>query len=328
MILAGDIGGTKTNLALFEIKNKNIKNVFQYQFASKEYQSFDDILLEFKNKISDVQIKAACIGVAGAVIDQKCKTTNLPWDLDAKGLKEQFKTENVRLLNDLEATAYGMLYLEDKDLIDLNPNGRKVKGNIAVIAAGTGLGEAILHFDDNNFIPIGTEGGHCDFAPITAQQDQLLNWLRKRFPGHVSYERVVSGMGIYTIYEFLLETGFANEPQMMKNLPINTDKSAMVSRCAIEQRDPLCLETLRLFAEIYAAEAGNLALKSMALGGVYIGGGIAPKILEIIKSDYFLNAFVSKGRFEELLRTIPLKVSLNQETALLGATRFAYDKLY
>ncbi len=327
MILAGDIGATKTNLALFEVKKGKLKNVFQHQFKSKKYEKFDDILALFEEQIPNIKINAVCIGVAGAIIEQKCKTTNLPWDIDAEVLKEHFKTSKVRLLNDLETTAYGMLYLKDEEFLELNSNARKTEGNIAVIAAGTGLGEAILHFDGNHFTPIGTEGGHSDFAPLTAQQDELLFWLRKRFPGHVSYERVVSGMGIYTIYEFLLESGFAKEPNEMKNLSLDADKSAMISQCAMQLKDPLCLETLRLFSEIYAAEAGNLALKYMALGGVYIGGGIAPKILPFIKSEYFLNAFVSKGRFEELLRRVPLKVSLNQETALLGAVKFAYNKL-
>jgi len=327
MILAGDIGGTKTNLALYEIENDELKVLFSQQFASKDYEQFMDLIKEFQALSLMPKIDALCIGIAGPIIDERCRTTNLPWDIRAKDLREHFGINSVKLLNDLESTAYGMLYLEDKEFIDLNPNGRKQKGNIAVIAAGTGLGEAILHFDGKSYTPIATEGGHTDFAPISAQQDELLSWLRRRYPGHVSYERIVSGIGIYTLYEFLSETGFAPIPQAMQNIEEGIDKSALISRCALEQNDPLCLETLRLFAEIYAAEAGNLALKSMALGGVYIGGGIAPKILPIIKSDYFLNAFVSKGRFEELLRGMKLKVSLNQETALIGAARFAFDKL-
>lgn len=327
MILAGDIGGTKTNLALYEVDKNDLKIVFQYQFKSKDYKSFSDILVEFKTLISIDKIKAVCIGIAGPIIEQRCRTTNLPWDIKASELQEFFKTKNVRLLNDLEATSYGMLYLKDDEFIDLNPNSRTIKGNIAVIAAGTGLGEAILYWDGFSFNPIGTEGGHSDFAPITPQQDELLLWLRKRYPGHVSFERVASGMGIATIYEFLLESGFAKEPLAMKELDASLDKSAMISKLAMEQNEPLCMESLRLFSEIYAAEAGNLALKSMALGGVFICGGIAPKILPIIKSEYFLNAFISKGRFEELLRTIPLKVSLNQETALLGSAKYAQDKL-
>lgn len=327
MILAGDIGGTKTNLALFKIKEGNFENIYQHQFVSKKYESFDDILIEFEELVPDLKVDAVCIGVAGAIVEQKCKTTNLPWDIDAKSLKKYFKTEAVRLLNDLEATAYGMLYLKEEEFLDLNPGAKNIKGNIAVIAAGTGLGEAILYFDGELFTPIGTEGGHSDFAPVSALQDELLLWLREKYPKHVSYERVVSGMGLNDIYEFLLEKGPNEECEEMEYLTVEMDKNAMISKCAIELKDPLCKETLKLFAEIYAAEAGNLALKSMALGGVYIGGGIAPKILPFIKKEYFFDSFVGKGRFEELLRTIPLKVSLNQETALLGAGRFALDKL-
>ena len=327
MILAGDIGGTKTNLALCNLVDGELEIVVQHQFKSRDYDRFMDLVEDFQEKTSMPKIDALCIGIAGPIINERCRTTNLPWDIRAKDLRGHFAIESVRLLNDLEATAYGMLYLKDEEFLELNPTGRKTKGNIAVIAAGTGLGEAILYWDGNSYHPIGTEGGHSDFAPISSQQDELLTWLRRRYPGHVSYERIASGMGIYTLYEFLSETGFAPEPQAMLNIKDGEDKSAMVSRCALEQKDPLCMEVLRLFAEIYAAEAGNLALKSMSLGGVYIGGGIAPKILPIIKSDYFLNAFASKGRFEELLRGMQLKVSLNPETALLGAARFAFDKL-
>jgi len=327
MILSGDIGGTKTKLALYEGKEDGIKLYYQKEFPSRKYSSFLELLEEFKQLAPSFKIKVLTLGIAGPIIEQRCRTTNLPWDISSNDLKKYFNIEKVKLLNDLEATAYGMLYLKDDQFYDLNPNARAIKGNIAVIAAGTGLGEAILFWDGNSFSPIGTEGGHSDFAPITTQQDQLLTWLRKRYLGHVSFERVASGMGIYTIYEFLLETGFANAPELMVNIGDKDDKSAMISRCALELNDPLCLETLKLFAEIYASEAGNLALKSFSLGGVYIGGGIAPKILPIIKSEYFLNAFFSKGRFEELLRMMPLRVSLNQDTALLGATRYAYDKL-
>ena len=327
MVLAGDIGGTKVNLALYEKQNNELKIIASQQFASKDYSKFSDLVEAFKKSVSISKVDALCLGIAGPIINERCRTTNLPWDIKASDLKEQLNTEHVKLLNDLEATAYGMLYLKEEEFVSLNPTGRKTKGNIAVIAAGTGLGEAVLFWDGNSFLPIGTEGGHTDFAPITSQQDELLTWLRRRYPGHVSYERIVSGAGIYTLYEFLLESGFAPEPQAMLNIKEDEDKSAMLSHCALNHKDPLCLEALRLFAEIYAAEAGNLALKSMSLGGVYIGGGIAPKIMPIIKSEYFLNAFYSKGRFEEMLRGIEVKVSLNQETALLGAARYAFDKL-
>ncbi len=324
MILAGDIGGTKTHLALCDLQEGVPVIVKQQQFASRAFDSLGDVITAFD---TDVPISAACFGIAGPVIEGRCRTTNLPWEITEERLKQQLQTLHVKLLNDLEATAYGMLYLEASDFISLNPTGRKRSANCAVIAAGTGLGEALLYYDGSAYQPIGSEGGHSDFAPTTPQQDELLTWLRHRFSGHVSYERILSGPGIYTLYEFLAQSGFAPEPTAMQQRMGDADRSAMVSRLALEERDPLCMETLRLFVEIYGAEAGNLALKSMAIGGVYIGGGIAPKILTFMQKKHFMDAFASKGRFEELLRGIEVKLSLNQETALIGAMRYASDKL-
>lgn len=323
MILAGDIGGTKTNLALFEQQGDTLVEIVKKQFASRDFSSLGDVIIKFEQENDTPAIEAACFGIAGPVIDGRCRTTNLPWDIATHGLREQLGIEKIHLLNDLESTAYGMLYLKDDEFVDLNATGRSHKGNCAVIAAGTGLGEAILYYDGDKFTPIGSEGGHCDFAPVTSQQDNLLKWMRKRYPGHVSYERILSGPGIFTLYEFLVEQDFAPQPAMMLGLEQGVDKSAMVSKCALEQNDPLCLETLRLFAEIYGAEAGNLALKSMALGGVFVGGGIAPKILPVLTNHHFMNGFVTKGRFEEMLRGIQVKIALNPETSLIGAAQFA-----
>ena len=327
MILAGDIGGTKTNLALYKVEDKTLIIQSQYAFASRDFGSLRDVIIAFETQTSMSKIDAACFGIAGPVIDGRCRTTNLPWDISTSDLQAHLNIDKVRLLNDLEATAYGMLFLREDEFVDLNPTGRSVDGNRAIIAAGTGLGEAMLFYDGTDYHPIGSEGGHSDFAPITRQQDELLKWMRDRYPGHVSYERILSGPGIYTLYEFLYESGFAAQPASMMQLTEGEDRSAMVSECAIKEQDPLCMETLRLFTEIYGAEAGNLALKSMSLGGVYIGGGIAPKILPFMTNGHFMNGFASKGRFEEMLRGIQVKISLNPETALLGAARFALDKL-
>lgn len=326
MILAGDIGGTKTNLALFERLDDALVIKSQQQFASREFSSLTDIIAAFVQQHSMTPVDAACFGIAGPVIDRCCRTTNLPWEITTWGLQQQLGTDRVHLMNDLEATAYGMLCLPDEQFVDLNPAGRPLEGNRAVIAAGTGLGEAILFHDGTHYHPIGSEGGHSDFAPVTPQQDELLKWLRSRYPDHVSFERVLSGPGIYTLYQFLHESGFAPQPSCMLNIPESKDPSAMVSECALKQNDPLCTETLRLFAEIYGAEAGNLALKSMSLGGVYIGGGIAPKILPFI-TGHFMKGFVAKGRFEAMLRNMQIRVALDPETSLLGAARFAADRL-
>jgi len=327
MILAGDIGGTKTVLALCEKMDSGVSVREKRQFPSREYGSFAEVVGAFLSACGDVSIDAACFGIAGPVIDGKCHTTNLAWDIAESDLQKQLGTQRVKLLNDLEATAYGMLYLDEEAFVVLNPYGRKQQGNRAVIAAGTGLGEAFLFWDGAHFHPSASEGGHCDFAPTTAQQDQMLKWLRSRFKGHVSYERLLSGPGIYTIYEYLRESGFAPESPWMQEVAKSDDKSAIISQYALEYHNPLCVETLRLFCQIYGQEAGNLALKALSLGGFYIGGGIAPKILPMMQEPYFLDAFFAKGRFEEMLRSMEVKISTDPETALLGAAHYAADKL-
>ncbi|MDP3119115.1 MAG: glucokinase [Sulfuricurvum sp.] len=327
MIFAGDIGGTKTNLALYELRDQSLECVVQHQFASQDYASFFDVILAFKKKVEFTTIDSVCLGIAGPIIDGRCRTTNLPWDILKSELEIFFGTPKVHLLNDLEATAYGMLYLNEDEFVNINPSGKVVQGNRAVIAAGTGLGEAMLFWDGVQYHTIGCEGGHCDFASATEQQDELLRWMRHRYVGHVSYERILSGPGIYALYQFLEESGFAPQPEAMIHLQEGADRSAMISECALVDKDPLCMETLRLFTEIYGAETGNLALKTMSIGGVYIGGGIAPKILSMMTGDIFINAFMNKGRFEEMLRKMEVKISLNPETALLGAAHYAADKL-
>lgn len=326
MILAGDIGGTKTNLALYTYKDGALEIQVQHQFVSQKYQNFSDVIEEFISSYKIENIEAVCLGIAGPIINGVCKTTNLPWTIDSKELQIVCNTSKVKLLNDLEATAYGMLYLNEDEFVDVNPNGKKVDANRAVIAAGTGLGEAILFYNGENYYPIGSEGGHCDFAAQNSLQDELLVWMRKRHPEHVSVERLVSGIGIYTIYEFLKEKNFAKESKIMLELNESDDKNAMVTKCALEG-DTLCTEAMKIFVEIYAAEAGNLALKSLSLGGVYIGGGIAPKILPFLTDGNFLKAFAAKGRFKETLMNMQIKISLNQNTALLGAVHFAIDKV-
>ena len=326
MILAGDIGGTKTNLALYTYKDGALEIQVQHQFVSQKYQNFSDVIEEFISSYKIENIEAVCLGIAGPIINGVCKTTNLPWTIDSKELQIVCNTSKVKLLNDLEATAYGMLYLNEDEFVDVNPNGKKVDANRAVIAAGTGLGEAILFYNGENYYPIGSEGGHCDFAALNALQDELLVWMRKRHPEHVSVERLVSGIGIYTIYEFLKEKDFAKESKIMLELNESDDKNAMVTKCALEG-DTLCTKAIKIFVEIYGAEAGNLALKSLSLGGVYIGGGIAPKILPFLLDGNFLNAFAAKGRFQETLINMQIKISLNQNTALLGSAHFAVDKV-
>ena len=321
MILAGDIGGTKTVLSLLSRDSNGSLTCLQEQtYSSQQYPEFDDILAAFL--AADVNIGSACFGVAGPVVNQRCQTTNLPWLLDAKALKIKLGTSKVKLLNDLEAMALGMLYLPEHDLLELNPQAETPAGNIAVIAAGTGLGEAILYWDGSKHHAMATEGGHSDFAAQNAQQDRLLAYLRKSYPEHVSYERILSGIGFSHLYDFLCEQGFAPACPDVPDINSGIDRNAVISRLGVSGEDSLCAEAVRLFVELYGAETGNLALKSLATGGVFIGGGIAPKILPAMQDGQFIRAFKAKGRFAPLLDKISVKLSLNPRTPLIGAINY------
>jgi glucokinase len=328
MILAGDIGGTKTVLALLKSGEDGLKTLVQEQtFASGEFDSFDAILELFIPR--DVKISSACFGVAGPVVNQRCFATNLSWTLDGEQLKTRLGTSRVHLMNDLEAMALGMLHLEEEDFIQLNPNAVPQTGNIAVIAAGTGLGEAFLYWDGQHHHPIATEGGHCSFAPQNSQQDKLLEYLRTLFPRHVSYERILSGVGFSHLYDFLLHSRFAPPcpavPNVEDSYSSGVDRNAIISRLGLSNEDVLCAEAVRLFVEIYAAEAANLVLKSFATGGVYIGGGIGPKIQEILTGKGFMQAFTGKGRFEAFLNKVSVKLALNPKTPLIGAMHYFFE---
>jgi len=324
MILAGDIGGTKTVLALLEKNEYGLRCIDEQTFASGEFDRFDDILDLFLPP--GTLIESACFGVAGPVVDQRCFATNLSWTLDGDALKARLGSEQVKLLNDLEAMAIGMLYLDDTDFIELNPQAHARTGNIAVIAAGTGLGEAILYWDGQQHHPIATEGGHCSFAPQTALQDQLLHFLRRKYPAHVSCERILSGIGFSNLYDFLLENQIAPPcpavPAADGASQMGIDRNALISRLGIDGEDPLCAQVVDLFVEIYAQEAGNLALKSFATGGVFIGGGIGPKIRSALTHGSFMQAFSAKGRFEPLMNGLSVKLALNPKTPLIGAMHF------
>lgn len=321
MILAGDIGGTKTVLSILSRDTDGSLTCVQEQtYASRQFAEFDDILTAFLP--ADVTIRSACFGVAGPVVNERCQTTNLPWLLDGAALKIKLGTAKVKLLNDLEAMALGMLSLPEHDLVELNPNAETLVGNSAVIAAGTGLGEAILYWDGDKHHALATEGGHTDFAAQNAQQDLLLAYLRKSYAEHVSYERILSGIGFSHLYDFLCEQGFAPACPAVPDINSDIDRNAVISRLGASGEDPLCAEVVRLFVELYGAEAGNLALKSFATGGVFIGGGIAPKILSAMQDGQFIRAFKAKGRFVPLLDKISVKLSLNPRTPLIGAISY------
>lgn len=324
MILAGDVGGTKTDLALFEESGQRLRQVRHAAYESRAHPSLQAILSDFLPPAERPGLRSACLGVAGPVIRGRCHTTNLPWIIEEADLAQALGVSRVRLLNDLEATAYGTLYLDEQDLFTLHRGASVPKANIAVIAAGTGLGQALLYWDGARYHPIASEGGHADFAARTPEEFDLLLSLRARYGRHVSYERVLSGPGIYQIYSFLRERRGAPEPPALVGQRLQTvDVSAVVTQLALAREDAVCSDALALFCSIYGAEAGNLALKWMALGGIYVAGGIGPKILPILQDGAFLAAFVDKGRFEEFMRRITVKVVLNPRTALLGAAYFA-----
>lgn len=321
MILAGDIGGTKTVLSILTRDSNGLLTCLQdHTYASREFTAFDDILSAFLPK--ELSIKSACFGVAGPVVNQQCHTTNLPWLLDTETLKIKLGTPKVKLLNDLEAMALGMLYLPEADLIELNPDAEAQSGNIAVIAAGTGLGEAILYWDGNKHHLMASEGGHSDFAARNTQQDRLLAYLRKIYPDHVSYERILSGIGFSHLYDFLCDQGVAPPCLAVPDNHSSIDRNAVISRLGVNGEDPLCAEAVRIFVELYGAETGNLALKSLATGRVFIGGGIGPKILPAMQDGNFMRAFKAKGRFLPLLDKMPVKLSLNPRTPLIGAIHY------
>ncbi|MBI1997066.1 MAG: glucokinase [Deltaproteobacteria bacterium] len=322
LVLAGDVGGTKTNLALFSVHGESIRPEWTQSFASKRYSGLVPVLQEFL-VVGAHSIDAACFGIAGPVVDGKVKTPNLPWMIDSGELRGVLKLDSLALLNDLEAAAYGIFTLEDDEFCTLNQGEPRHSGNKALIAAGTGLGEAILHDDGHRFHPLASEGGHADFAPRDDLEIELLRYLMSQF-GHVSYERVLSGPGLFNIYCFLKEKRGFEEPKWLADrLAAENDPSAVVSMAALANEAEICIKALDLFASIYGAEAGNLALRAKALRGLYVGGGIAPKILAKLQDGTFMRAFTDKGRYAGLLATIPVQVVLNDEAALRGAAYYA-----
>lgn len=320
MILAGDIGGTKTLLAIFD----DGLCIAKHKFSSANYTTFHELLGEFLSLIPTVKIDAVCIGVAGAIVNGDCETTNLPWKLVCREIGESVSCSNVKLLNDLEAAAWGILSLPESEFVSLNPNAKAQIGNCAVLAAGTGLGEAIIFHDGKKYHVIANEGGHCDFAPTDAQQMQLLAFMQTRFKHHVSYERLVSGVGIEAIYDFLETTNqFHYCEEFAQKLKAAEDKAAVIGAAAVENSDELCVATMQLFSKIYGAEAGNLALKCLPKGGVYLAGGIAAKCLPVLQQGAFLEGFLAKGRFRSTLEKFPVNVCTQPEVVLLGALHFA-----
>jgi glucokinase len=322
MILAGDIGGTNSRLAFFELDGKRLKPAAIEVFPSRNFKNLAEIIERFI-ELHPGPVDDCCLGVAGPVRDGVCEASNLPWIVDAGQLARRLGLGKIELINDLEANAHGISELTPGDFVVLNEGARDRSGNEALIAAGTGLGEAGLHWEGDYYQPFPSEGGHVDFAPRTPLEIALLSCLLKQFE-HVSYERVLSGPGLHNIYKFLRDSGYGVEPEWLSERMRGADAPGVISRAALAGECELCIQALDVFVSIYGAETGNLTLKVMATGGVYVGGGIAPRIVAKLKEPLFMKAFAAKGRMQELLEAVPVRVIVNERTALFGAARVAH----
>ena len=325
MIVGGDIGGTKADLALFEIKDGALVPVEIKTYASAEFCGVGKILETFLESLSISEARV-CLGLPGPVRQGVCQTTNLPWLIDAAQLAGIKGVAEIILLNDLEAAGYGLNLLTPKDLVELNPSATEETGNRVLVSAGTGLGEAILFWDGEDWRPSASEGSHADFAPRNETEWGLFQYLLRE-TDHPSYDRLVSGPGLKRIYDFLAREmpGLA-DPDTARDMA-RGDAAAVIAERAMAGPCPVCREALALMISLYGAEAGNLALKALALGGVYLGGGISPKILPALEQGGFMKSFAAKGRMAELLSPIPVRVVMEPRTSLWGAGYFAWKSV-
>jgi glucokinase len=319
MLLAGDIGGTKTRLAVFSPEAGLRAPLAETTVPSAHYPGLEALVREFLAQ-ARLPVERAIFGVPGPVVAGQATITNLPWVLDERQLQEALNLSSVRLLNDLAAIARAVPFLEPADLHTLNEGQPTPGGAMAVIAPGTGLGEAFLTWDGSRYRPHPSEGGHADFAPISPFELELLRHLQERF-GRVSYERVCAGPGLHNIYAYLKDSGYAEEPPWLaEQLAAANDPTPVIANAALREERPckLCVAALNTFVSILGAEAGNLALKVLATGGVYLGGGVPPRILPALKHERFMEAFRHKGRMSDLLTRMPVHVILNLKAPLLG----------
>ena len=329
MQLAGDIGGTKTILAIFSAESGPRNPIAQFTFPSADYPSLEIMVRDFLSRVH-FPVERATFAVAGPVLNGKAEVTNLPWVIEEEKLKRELDLSSVRLINDLEAVGYAISELLPEETYTLQEGHAIPGGAMAVVAPGTGLGEAYLTWDGKRYRAHPSEGGHTDFAPLTPLQFGLLRYLQERI-GHVSYERVCSGIGIPNIYNYLKESGYAVEPPWLaEKLAATKDPTPVIVEAAISQEIfcDLCREVLHTFVSVLGAETGNLALKVLSTGGVYLAGGIPPRILPILAEGTFLENFIHKGRFADLLTRMPVRVILNPKTGILGAASHvmgAYD---
>jgi glucokinase len=321
MILAGDIGATNVRLAAFSLEGNRLNCVVERLYKPAEHKNFSETLTHFIST-EGVMVERACLGIAGPVRHGRVQFSNLDWVIDCREIAQQLRLPSVGLINDLEAYAYGINVLDDKDFVPLQEGKPEPTGNTAVISAGTGLGQAGMYWDGVRQHPFACEGGHTDFAPRNELEVELLRYLLKKFD-HVSWERILSGPGVRNVYDFLCDTGKEKEPAWLsEQIKEAADVPALISQLALEQKAAICERTLELFVGIYGAETGNCALKFMSLGGIYIGGSIAAKILPLMKQPLFMDAFRQKGRMRAILEDMPVKIVLNDDAGILGAAQY------
>ena len=321
MILAGDVGGTKVHLALYDFTNGKLTYTREERFPAREYSGLEAIVKEF---VGADEVTAACFGVPGPVRDGRLRLTNLPWTLDSRELTLSLSIPHVFLINDLEANGYGIAELTSEQIYTLSEGDTRQIGNRALIAAGTGLGEGLLIWNGHMHVPFPSEGGHSDYAPRNEDEIDLLRFLKQKYNGRISQERVVSGMGLTNIYEFLRDVRGVEEPAWLaEEISAAGDPNSVITEAGLAAKAEICEKTLDMFVSAYGAEAGNLALKVLSVGGLYIGGGIGPRILEKLKDGTFLRAFQDKGRLSQLLINMPVRVILESRAAVLGAAAFA-----
>jgi len=321
MILAGDIGATRTRLAAFQTEGNKLQRVVEKTYKSQEHGGLQEIISTFV-KTEGIPVHSACLGVAGPVRAGRSKISNLPWTIDSRELAAQLKLGFVGLINDLEAYAYGIDALESKDFVTLSEGVEDAEGNRVVISARTGLGVAGLYWDGFRHHPFPCEGGHADFAPKNDLEAELAQYLRKKH-GHVSCERILSGPGIKNIYDFLRDTGKAEEPAWLKKqMGAAPDAPALISQLAGEGKAAICDQTLKIFVSVYGSETGNCALNFLATGGVFIGGSIAAKIVPRMQDPVFMNSFLDKGRMRSLLSDMPVRIVVNDDSGIIGAARY------
>lgn len=324
IILAGDIGGTKTNLSYYSLKEGVLHSIYNKSFITREYDSFPEMIASLE-KEDLPPVDSMCLGVAGPVVGGKVEGTNFPWVLEEDKLKQELNLSLVTLINDMEANAYGLAILENRDFSTIK-KGEGIAGNAALISPGTGLGEAGIYWDGNTYQPFATEGGHCDFAARSELDIHFLKFLQREF-GHVSWERIISGTGIYNTYKFLKEYRKTVEPGWFTELLNEKDPAAVISECAAKQSYPLCTEVIDLFQRYLAIETAQVALKFKATGGIYLGGGILPKIMDSFKPETFIENFLQMNRMNPLLETMGIKVILNENSPMYGAAFYAARQL-